>query len=496
MIAASSAADSNSPVSIMGIKTKLKLIGILPLLMAITFGVTAYHGHENLSELRDLTALADGMLDQVEQLEASVQRFLETRANRYRQQAYLLIDSLEIQAYVAAHRFESPATPEIVRELRRRITHTHWIVMELDALYLPVLTVVDVAQTQQLARRFQIEISNIQPMLHQLRLLTHHQVVDYSNALWKTEFILIVTTAVLVLMLMVPVLYRIATALHLLGEGTQMQGVNGIPPPLRLRGQDEFNQFAQEFNRMSRRLAQAEQARQLHMSELENAVKDLENFSYSVSHDLRAPLRAIDGFVAILMEEYAPLLDAEGLRLFAVVSSNAKKMEQLINDILALSRAGRLELEPTQIDMTALVREVWAALTEQQDARVIVFECAPLPCICGDVRALRQVWQNLLGNALKFTAGRNPARIVVTARHEHNRIRYCVSDNGAGFDPAYTDKLFGLFLRLHGMDEFEGTGVGLAIVKRFIQKHHGEVNGVGAVDKGATFCFTLPITQV
>ncbi|PQJ96353.1 sensor histidine kinase [Chromatium okenii] len=230
------------------------------------------------------------------------------------------------------------------------------------------------------------------------------------------------------------------------------------------------------------------------MAELENAVKDLENFSYSVSHDLRAPLRAIDGFVAILMEEYAPLLDAEGLRLFAVVSTNAKKMEQLINDILALSRAGRLELEPTQIEMTALVFEVWDALIEQQHERPIVFECAPLPAIYGDARALRQVWQNLLGNALKFSAGCNPARIAVTAQREGNMIRYCVTDNGAGFDPAYRDKLFGLFLRLHGMDEFEGTGVGLAIVKRFIQKHHGEVTGIGEVGKGATFCFTLPMT--
>ncbi|MBK1695353.1 sensor histidine kinase [Chromatium weissei] len=477
----------------MRIKTKLKLIGVLPLLMAITFGITAYRGHQNLRELRDLTAVADGMLDQTEQLEATVQRFLETRATQFRQQAYLLIDSLEIQVYVVAQRFEHSATAKLVNTLRHTITHVHWIVMELDALYLPMLTAADVIQTQQLARRFQIEISHLQPILHQLRLLSHHQVIDYSNVLWKTEFILIITTALLVLILMIPVLYRIASALQILDFGVLAQGTNGIPPPLRINGKDEFSQLAQEFNLMSQRLARAEQARQIHMAELENAIKDLENFSYSVSHDLRAPLRAIDGFVAILMEEYAPVLDAEGLRLFAVVSTNAKKMEQLINDILALSRAGRLELEPTQIDMTALVLEVWNALLEQQTERPIVFECMPLPSIDGDARALRQVWQNLLGNALKFTAGRNPARIRVTAERECNYIRYCVIDNGAGFDSAYSDKLFGLFLRLHGMDEFEGTGVGLAIVKRFIQKHHGEVTGSGAVGEGATFCFTLPI---
>ncbi len=244
---------------------------------------------------------------------------------------------------------------------------------------------------------------------------------------------------------------------------------------------------------MSQRLANAEAARKKRATELENAVKDLENFSYSVSHDLRAPLRAIDGFVAILKEEYAPQLDAEGLRLFGVISANAKKMEQLINDILALSRAGRLELESSQVDMNALVNEVWSALSEHQEDRSIQFQCADLPGIACDLRAIRQVWQNLLGNAIKFTQGRDPAVIEVSAEQREGMIRYSVKDNGAGFDPAYAGKLFGLFLRLHGMDEFEGTGVGLAIVKRFIQKHHGETEGTGAVGVGATFSFSLPI---
>ncbi|AFL74098.1 sensor histidine kinase [Thiocystis violascens] len=480
----------------MGIKTKLKLIGLLPLLMAVVFGVTAYRGHESLRELRDLTVLADGMQDQVEQLESAIHRFVETRADRFRQETYLLLDSLEIQAHVAGHRFESPSAPELVADLRKRLVQSRWSFMQLDALYLPALTAFEITRLQQAAQRIQIEISRIKPLLHRLHHDSHRTAVAYSDTLWTTEFILIVVTAILVLSLMAPVLYRVATALHILGRGTRELGQGGIPPRLVLPGKDEFSRLAADFNQMSQRLAEAEAVREKRATELENAVQDLENFSYSVSHDLRAPLRAIDGFVAILKEEYAPQLDVEGLRLFGVVSANAKKMEQLINDILALSRAGRLELDPRQVDMNTLVREVWTALSEQQTARAIQFQCADLPEIFCDPRAIRQVWQNLLDNAIKFTQGRDPAVIEVGAERRAGMIRYTVRDNGAGFDPTYADKLFGLFLRLHGMDEFAGTGVGLAIVKRFVQKHNGAVDGTGEIGVGATFSFSLPVERI
>lgn len=230
--------------------------------------------------------------------------------------------------------------------------------------------------------------------------------------------------------------------------------------------------------------------------ELETANKDLEGFSYSVSHDLRAPLRAIDGFIAILREDYGTKLDAEGLRLFGVVSDNARKMGRLIDDILAFSRAGRLELEHASVNMNAMVDEVWKDLAEQRSGRVVEFHRADLPAVTADPRALRQVWQNLLGNALKFSRGHNPARIEVSATSQDKLIWFQVKDNGAGFNAGYADKLFGLFMRLHGMDEFDGTGVGLAIVKRFVQKHGGQVAAEGAVGAGATFRFGLPTVPV
>lgn len=227
-------------------------------------------------------------------------------------------------------------------------------------------------------------------------------------------------------------------------------------------------------------------------AQLETANADLESFSYSVSHDLRAPLRAIDGFAAILQEEYAPSLDDEGKRLFRVVGDNAKKMGQLIDDILAFSRASRLEPQATSIDMNALAREVWQALEPQRTGRTIEFRLRDLPMACGDLAAMRQVLQNLLSNAVKFTRGREPAVIELGCEASSTEYVYYIRDNGAGFDMDYVGKLFGLFQRLHGMDEFEGTGVGLAIVKRFIAKHGGRVWAEGKPGEGATFWFALP----
>lgn len=227
-------------------------------------------------------------------------------------------------------------------------------------------------------------------------------------------------------------------------------------------------------------------------SELESANQDLENFSYSVSHDLRSPLRAINGFIAILVEEQTERLDDEGKRMFGIVADNARRMGDLIDDILAFSRAGRMAVDLTETNMRALVDRVWAELTELGEGRVIEFRVGELPPAACDPRAIRQVWQNLLTNALKFTRGRDPAVIEVDAQSDGDFIRYSVKDNGAGFNNEYVGKLFVLFQRLHGMDEFEGTGVGLAIVKRFVQKHGGEVHAEGVPDQGAHFSFTLP----
>jgi light-regulated signal transduction histidine kinase (bacteriophytochrome) len=224
---------------------------------------------------------------------------------------------------------------------------------------------------------------------------------------------------------------------------------------------------------------------------LEAANKELESFSYSVSHDLRAPLRAIDGFSRIVLEDYAAKLDAEGLRLLGVIRDNSRKMGQLIDDLLEYSRLGRKPLSSAKIDMQRLVEEVLGELqaTGGTSPRLDV---GALPPARGDATLLKRAWTNLLANALKFSSKREQPVIEVSGHENGAQCVYCVKDNGAGFDMRYCDKLFNVFQRLHREEEFEGTGVGLAIVQRVISRHGGRVWAEGKVDAGAAFYFSLP----
>jgi len=226
-------------------------------------------------------------------------------------------------------------------------------------------------------------------------------------------------------------------------------------------------------------------------SHLAAAVEELEGFAYSVSHDLRAPLRAIDGFSRILLEDYADKLDPEGQRVLNVVRTSTLKMGQLIDDILAFSRTARLEIKPEPIDMGALVRRTHAELAPGVAGRERAMDIGVLPDTHGDRAMLQRVWMNLLDNAIKFTAGKPDARIEIGASAGDGETIYYVRDTGVGFDMQYADKLFGVFQRLHGA-EFSGTGIGLAIVKRIVTRHGGRVWAEGKVGDGATFYFTLP----
>jgi PAS domain S-box-containing protein len=231
-----------------------------------------------------------------------------------------------------------------------------------------------------------------------------------------------------------------------------------------------------------------------HVAKLEAANKELEAFSYSVSHDLRAPLRAVDGFSLMLEEDYAGALDAEGKRLLDVIRAEAKKMGQLIDDLLSFSRLGRREMGTAPIDMSALARAVCAELALANPNRELQLIANQLPPAQGDEAMIRQVLVNLLANAVKFTRTRRTAVVEINGRVENEECVYSVKDNGVGFEMQYSHKLFGVFQRLHSIEEFEGTGVGLAIVQRIIHKHGGRVWAEGAAGQGATFYFTLPVT--
>ena len=226
---------------------------------------------------------------------------------------------------------------------------------------------------------------------------------------------------------------------------------------------------------------------------LEEANRELEAFSYSVSHELRTPLRAIDGFSARLAEAYSGVFDEEGRRLFGEVRWNAQRMGWLIDDLLEFSRAGRADLSSGRVDMNEIVKEAFAQVVPDHAFRSrISFSVGKLPVASGDAEALRRVWKSLLSNAVKFTSTRERSDIHVEGRVEGDEAIYTVRDNGVGFDMTYVDKLFGVFQRLHGIHEFEGTGVGLALVRRIIIRHGGRVWAEGELDRGATFSFSLP----
>jgi signal transduction histidine kinase len=231
------------------------------------------------------------------------------------------------------------------------------------------------------------------------------------------------------------------------------------------------------------------------LSDLEAANNELEAFSYSVSHDLRTPLRAIDGFSRILWDEYRDRLDGEGERIIKVVRDGATKMARLIDDILAFSRAGRMELTMTPVDMKELVHDVLLELQPVIASRQVRFAIADLPQAAGDQPMLRRVWHNLLSNAVKYTGTHETAVIEVGFESAPAGPIYFIKDDGVGFDMRFADNLFGVFRRLHGTDEFPGTGIGLAIVKRIITRHGGSVWAHGEPDKGATIYFALPAAK-
>jgi PAS domain S-box-containing protein len=225
---------------------------------------------------------------------------------------------------------------------------------------------------------------------------------------------------------------------------------------------------------------------------LEEANKELESFSYSVSHDLRAPLRHVQGYVDMLAREAEGQLSDEGRRYLKTITDASREMGELIDDLLAFSRMGRAEMMETRVNLDSLVRDTLRDLEPATRERNLVWKIPPLPAVQGDAAMLKLALANLLGNAVKFTRPRDPAQIEIGRDGmEGERVILFIRDNGVGFDPRYAHKLFGVFQRLHRADEFEGTGIGLANVRRIISRHGGRTWAEGALDRGATCYFTL-----
>ena len=243
------------------------------------------------------------------------------------------------------------------------------------------------------------------------------------------------------------------------------------------------------------RLASEQRVRK-RTAELEAANRELDAFAHSVSHDLRAPLRAIEGFVGILDDGYRGRLDDEGQRLLGTIRDQARHMGRLVNHLLRLSRLSRKSLQQAAVDMDRLVGEVVEQLRRAESGRAIEFRLSRLPTVVADASLLRQVWANLLDNSLKFTRCRDPAVIEVGGVEEEQGVVFSVRDNGVGFDARFADRLFAPFQRLHRADEYEGTGIGLSLVQRVIHRHGGRLWATSEPEQGATFSFLLPHTNL
>ncbi|MDF2454038.1 MAG: sensor signal transduction histidine kinase [Cytophagaceae bacterium] len=225
--------------------------------------------------------------------------------------------------------------------------------------------------------------------------------------------------------------------------------------------------------------------------QLEDANKEMEAFSYSISHDLRAPLRSIQLYTDMLQTDYADQLNDAGKKLLGKLLSKTQNMEKLIKELLEFFRMGKKELAHQKISMYKMVNDLIALIKEEEKGRALEFIVHPLPDIHGDNTLMKQVWINLISNAVKYTAYKEKAVIEIGAQEKETSIIYCIKDNGAGFDMNYADKLFKIFQRLHSQEKFEGIGIGLSFVHRIIQKHKGKVWAEAKEDQGATFFFEL-----
>lgn len=239
----------------------------------------------------------------------------------------------------------------------------------------------------------------------------------------------------------------------------------------------------------------AQQALEQKARELESANEELRAFTYTVSHDLRAPLRAISGFAGVVAEDYGDVLDEDGIRLIRVIKEQAGKMGELIDDLLALSRLSRGELSPTEVRMDALAASAWRDVRRTVGVREAYFAPRNLPAVQGDAASLRQVWTNLIGNAVKYAREGEPICIDIEAHEQDGMWVFSVADNGIGFKPDYAQQIFQVFQRLHADEEYEGTGVGLAIVRRVIERHGGQAWAESKPGQGSTFFFSLPQTN-
>jgi len=495
------------------IKSQLRLAAFLPVFSALLIGAVLWVAAVKIDREAYHVELAEEVLRFNFQLNILTQEYLLYGGKRAETQ--LRIRHRSMDDLLASLPFEETAEREIVVALLQGQE-------ELGSMY-DLLLAGTTAARGQIAGALLIKGQDQRTLIKRYDDIQHRQIREFRQIMAATVMAAIVVLAVLSMLLLALMARRLNSGIARLNEGVGRVAAGDFEHRIASPTDDEIGALAHAFNAMSERLrdsytsidrlqsevrkrqavereiqqfnAELEARVADRTAELEYANKELEAFSYSVSHDLRAPLRAIDGFSRKLLKGYGDGLDDEGRRLLHVVRKEALRMGTLIDELLAFSRMGRREMAWQALDMDAMVRRVVDELRTAEAERIMEFSLSPLPRVSGDAAMLRQVWVNLLGNAAKFTRLRPVAHITVGGCITGGEVLYWVKDDGAGFDMQYADKLFGVFQRLHHQAEFEGTGVGLAITQTIVHRHKGRIWAEGKPDAGATFWFALPLPE-
>lgn len=494
----------------MKINTKLKMAVFAPALMAFIVSLTLAFSHVEMTGVQETGDGVRRIRNSMTEINALVNTYVLYHEERPKQQ--LLAEHDKLMRLISEIRVRDPEQRELLTFLRADSEF-------MKETFLRLVSVHDNARSsgselssegeERLLGQLLVRYRSMDSAASQLRRLVDDGM--RKTHAWTTTlvFIVIAGTTIPLMVGLFLMMRSTSASLAVLRRGTEIVGSGDLGHRVSIPGKDELAELARSFDEMTDKLQKvtvskdklqkeieerkrAEAEREKLIANLEAANRELEAFTYSVSHDLRAPLRAIDGFSGMLLNDIAGSLDPESKRKFNVISANARKMGQLIDDLLVLSRTQRATLSMSAVDMNLLVHDVWEELWAGDPDRKIELRVGDLPQAGRDRMLLRQALSNILGNAVKFTRNKDAARIEISGSKSGDFNTYCVRDNGVGFDMRYYDKLFEVFRRLHSEKEYEGTGVGLAIVKKIIERHGGSIFAEGKPGEGAAFYFTLP----